>query len=188
MNQLFNESIAYLLQQLIATPSFSAEESETADLIQEYLEAKDITINRHENNIWATNKHFDNHKPTILLNSHHDTVHPVSGYSRNPFDPQVENGRLYGLGSNDAGGALVSLLAAFIHFYEQQNLKYNLVFAATAEEEISGDNGISSILDRLPDIHSAIVGEPTQMQMAVAEKGLMVLDCVARRKKRSRCT
>lgn len=178
MKQLFEESIE-LLQEMIATPSFSQEESETAHLIREYLEEKEVSTKRYRNNIWATNKYFDEQKPTILLNSHHDTVKPAEGYSRDPFSPGIEEGKLYGLGSNDAGGALVSLIATFVHFYKRQNLGYNLVLAATAEEEISGDGGIASILDKLPNIDCAIVGEPTQMRMAVAEKGLIVLDCTA---------
>ena len=179
MNQLAEEASS-LLQKIIRTPSFSGAESETADLIQEYLEGKSIATNRHLNNVWTKNMHFDEQKNTILLNSHHDTVKPHAGYTREPFDPKIEDGKLFGLGSNDAGGPLTSLMATFVHFYEQKNLNYNLVFAATAEEEISGTNGISSILDYLPDIDCAIVGEPTQMQMATAEKGLMVLDCLAR--------
>src|SRR5699024_1818723 len=119
-------------------------------------------------------------KPTILLNSHHDTVKPNSGYTRDPFSPAIEDGKLFGLGSNDAGGPLTSLIAAFVHFYPQEKLTYNLVLAATGEEEISGDNGLVSILGKIPEIDCAIVGEPTQMRMAVAEKGLMVLECTAR--------
>ncbi len=179
MTKLIEESTD-LLKKLISTPSFSKEESETADLVQEYLETKEISTNRHGNNVWATNQYFDKHKETILLNSHHDTVKPNSDYTNDPFAPMLEDDKLYGLGSNDAGGSLVSLLATFVNFYKQQNLNYNLVFAATAEEEISGDNGISSILDRMPNFDCAIVGEPTQMQMATAEKGLMVLDCIAK--------
>lgn len=178
MNQLVENSTE-LLKKLIATPSFSKEEDKTADILLQFFEDQGITTKRHKNNIWATNKHFDETKPTILLNSHHDTVKPNSGYSRDPFTPVVEDGKLFGLGSNDAGGPLASLIAAFVHFYPKKNLDYNLVFAASAEEEISGDNGIVSILDKLPDIDCAIVGEPTQMRMAVAEKGLMVLECMA---------
>jgi acetylornithine deacetylase len=133
----------------------------------------------HLNNIWARNKYFDNSKPTILLNSHHDTVKPNKGYTLDPFTPIEKDGKLFGLGSNDAGGPLVSLIAAFLYYYDQPGLKYNLVLAASAEEEISGHNGIEALLPRMDKIDFGIVGEPTQMEMAVAEKGLMVLDCVA---------
>lgn len=176
---LFDESIA-LLKQLIATPSFSQEEDKTADMLVRFLEDKNIAAQRSGNNVWALCKHFDPAKPTILLNSHHDTVKPNNGYTRDPFAPITEDGKLYGLGSNDAGGSLTSLLATFIHFYNQPGLNYNLAFVASAEEEISGKNGIVSILEFLPDINCAIVGEPTQMRMAVAEKGLMVLECAAK--------
>lgn len=168
-----------LLQKLIARPSLSREEDKTAELLQQALSLEGIEAHRHKNNIWACNRHFDPTKPTLLLNSHHDTVPPAEGYSRDPFKPQKDDGRLYGLGANDAGGALVSLYATFLHFYEQKDLAYNLVLAASAEEEISGTDGISSLLKELPPIDCAIVGEPTGMQMAVAEKGLMVLDCTA---------
>jgi len=181
MNQLVEASIE-LLQSLIRTPSFSKEEAETGELIQSFLEEQGIATNRHVNNIWATNKHFDSDKPTLLLNSHHDTVKPNSGYTNDPFAPLVEDGKLYGLGANDAGGALTSLLATFVHFYNLTGLKYNLVMAATGEEEISGANGIASILDKIPEVDCAIVGEPTQMRMAVAEKGLIVLRCRAQGK------
>lgn len=179
MNQLTECSIE-LLKELIATPSFSQEEEDTASLLQQYFEKKNIPTERHKNNIWATNKYFEEDKPTILLNSHNDTVKPNSGYTIDPFKPVVEGDKLFGLGANDAGGPLTSLIATFIHFYKQKDLRYNLVFAATAEEEISGDNGMISVIDKIPDIEFAIVGEPTQMQMAIAEKGLMVLDCTAK--------
>ncbi|NGP88198.1 M20 family metallo-hydrolase [Fodinibius halophilus] len=178
MTQLLTEATD-LLKQLIATRSVSGDEGATADLIQQYLEAKGVPVKRQLNNVWAMNTAFEPDRPTLLLNSHHDTVKPNSDYSRDPFQPTVEDGKVFGLGSNDAGGALVSLISTFLYFYEQQNLNYNLVLAATAEEEISGDKGISAIWDQLPEIDSAIVGEPTQMRMAVAEKGLMVLDCTA---------
>jgi acetylornithine deacetylase len=178
MKNLFDEAI-FLLQKLVATPSISRKEAETAKLIQQFFGAKNIPTKRHLNNVWAVNKHFDPGLPTLLLNSHHDTVKPNSGYTNDPFQPKIEFSKLSGLGSNDAGGALVSLITAFTHFYDQKNLNYNLVLAATAEEEISGENGITSIMDKLPAINCAIVGEPTQMRMAVAEKGLMVLDCIA---------
>jgi len=167
-----------LLQQLIATPSFSKEEDKTANIIEAFLKEKGIDAKRHLNNVWAKNKLFDESKPTILLNSHHDTVKPNKGYTKDPFIPITEDGKLYGLGSNDAGGPLVSLLATFLFFYYKP-LTHNLIFAATAEEEISGKNGIEALLPLLGNIDFAIVGEPTQMQLASAEKGLMVLDCVA---------
>lgn len=175
-----NEAVE-LLTRLIATPSFSKEEDKTADLIEGFFRNKNIPTNRHLNNVWVKCLNFDEKKPTLLLNSHHDTVKPNPAYTRDPFKPTIEDGKLYGLGSNDAGGPLVSLIATFIHFYATP-LKYNLVFAASAEEEISGINGIESIWDKLPRIDCAIVGEPTLTDIAVAEKGLMVLDCVAKGK------
>jgi acetylornithine deacetylase len=173
-----NSNIIELLQQLIATPSFSREEDKTANVIESFLRRNSVTTKRHLNNIWAVNKHFDPAKPTILLNSHHDTVKPNKGYAKDPFKAIVEDGKLYGLGSNDAGGALVSLLATFLHYYDK-SLTYNLIFSATAEEEISGKNGIEALLPLLGKIDFAIVGEPTQMQLAIEEKGLMVLDCIS---------
>ncbi|MEL7833933.1 M20 family metallo-hydrolase [Fodinibius sp. Rm-B-1B1-1] len=180
-NQLVENSTE-LLKKLITTPSFSTEEDTTAEILQQFFEDQGIPTKGYKNNLWATNKYFDEDKSTILLNSHHDTVKPNSGYTKDPFTPVVEDGKLFGLGANDAGGPLISLISAFIHFYPKKNLSYNLVFAASAEEEISGDNGIVSILDMLPPIDCAIVGEPTQMRMAVAEKGLMVLECTAKGK------
>lgn len=168
-----------LLKELIATPSFSKQEDQTAGILCRFIGERDIIHTRVGNNVFALNKYYDEQKPTILLNSHHDTVKPNPQYSKDPFAPLVEDGKLYGLGSNDAGGCLVSLLAAFIHFYTKQNGQYNVIFAATAEEEISGTGGIEHTLPYLPKIDCAIVGEPTQMQMAVAERGLMVLDCVS---------
>lgn len=175
---LFKNAVA-LLQQLIAIPSFSREENLTADVIEKFLAGKGITTHRKLNNIWAWNKHFDAAKPTILLNSHHDTVKPNSGYTRDPYDAKIEDGKLYGLGSNDAGGCLVSLISVFFYFYEQENLKYNFCLATTAEEEISGVNGLELIIPDLGQLDFGIVGEPTLMHLAIAEKGLMVLDCVA---------
>ena len=171
-----------LLKQLIATPSFSKEEDNTADIIEEFLERKGVKTRVHLNNIWATNRFYDENKPTILLNSHHDTVKPNKGYTLDPFKPIENDGKLFGLGSNDAGGALVSLIACFLYYHSKADLKYNLIIAATAEEEISGSNGVESLLPHLNKIDCAIVGEPTEMQMAVAERGLMVLDCVAKGK------
>ena len=168
-----------LLKQLIATPSFSKEEDNSSALIKSFLETNEVKTEQYLYNIWAKNKYFDATKPTILLNSHHDTVKPNKGYTLDPFAAIEKDGKLFGLGSNDAGGSLVSLIATFLYFHEKQDLKYNIVLAATAEEEISGHNGIEILLPQLGKIDFAIVGEPTQMQMAVAEKGLMVLDCIA---------
>ncbi|TVZ25276.1 acetylornithine deacetylase [Gillisia sp. Hel_I_86] len=165
-----------LLQDLIETQSFSSEEEGTAALLENWLQEFEIPFQRSGNNVWAANKHFDHEKPTLLLNSHHDTVIPNSAYTRNPFAATIEDGKLYGLGSNDAGGCLVSLLATFSYFFEAQDLNFNLLFAGTAEEEINGENGIASLLPLIPKIDVAIVGEPTLMQMAVAEKGLVVFD------------
>ena len=166
-----------LLQKMISIPSFSKAEENTAVVIETFFQNKSMPFQRHLNNLWCVNKYFDAAKPTILLNSHHDTVIPNPQYTKDPFSPIIEDGKLFGLGSNDAGGCLVSLLAAFCHFYEMENLKYNIVVAATAEEEISGNNGIESILSLLPKIDIAIVGEPTLTNLAIAEKGLLVLDC-----------
>jgi len=173
------EKAIALLKKLIETPSMSREEHDTADLIEAFLTEEGAKTHRLGNNVWAKNQHFDSAKPTLLLNSHHDTVKPNAGYTKDPFKAIVEDGKLYGLGSNDAGGCLVSLMATFLHFYEQPDMAYNLVLAASAEEEISGKGGIEKLIPELPKMALALVGEPTQMQMAVAEKGLMVLDCVA---------
>ena len=175
---LQNEAVE-LLKELISIPSFSKEEDQTAGILCRFIGAKGIVHTRVGNNVFALNKHFDNKKPTILLNSHHDTVKPNPQYTRNPFTAAIEDGKLFGLGSNDAGGCLVSLIATFLHFYEKPDLRYNIILAATAEEEISGSGGIEYTLPYLPAINCAIVGEPTQMQMAVAERGLMVLDCIS---------
>ncbi len=176
--QLTDESIA-LLTRLIATPSFSREEEQTASLIGNFLIDHGVKVHRVGNNVIAYNKHFETNKPTILLNSHHDTVKPNAGYTKNPFDPIFEDGKLYGLGSNDAGGCLVSLIAAFLHYHDRKDLTYNLCLLASAEEEISGKNGIEEAYKHLPTCDFAIVGEPTLLNLAVAEKGLMVLDCMA---------
>lgn len=178
MNQLYEDALD-LLKQLISTPSLSKEEDKTAQILVGFLQAKDIRFNRSGNNIWARNQHFHESKLTILLNSHHDTVKPNSGYTKDPFQPIVEEGKLFGLGSNDAGGCLVSLISTFVHFYHQE-LPFNLVLAATAEEENSGKGGVESILSEMGKLDYGIIGEPTEMHMAVAEKGLMVLDCKAK--------
>ncbi len=168
-----------LLKELISTPSFSGEEDKTAGLIGEYLKNNGIVFNRKNNNVWAKNKYFDEKKPTILLNSHHDTVKPNSAYTFDPFDPIEKDGKIQGLGSNDAGASVVSLLATFVHFYHQKKIKYNLIIAITGEEESSGPKGLNSLLKSLPEIDFAIVGEPTQMHLAIAEKGLLVIDAIA---------
>ena len=173
--QLTKEAIQ-LLARLIETRSFSSEEDNTALLIEQWFKDHDIPFSRSKNNVWATNKYFDETKPNLLLNSHHDTVRPNKGYTRDPFKPTFEHGKLYGLGSNDAGGCLVSLLACFTYFYSKKNLNYNLIIVASAEEENSGPNGLNSMLTTIPKIDAAIVGEPTQMQLAIAEKGLVVFD------------
>jgi len=177
--ELTERSIA-LLKKLIETPSFSKEELHTADHIQSYLESFGVNTHRKGNNVWCYNRHVDTSKPVILLNSHHDTVRPNTGYTRDPFLADEEDDKLYGLGSNDAGGCLVSLIAVFLHFYEDEDMLYNFCLAATGEEEISGSGGIASVLSDLGELSFAIVGEPTQMNLAIAEKGLMVLDCEAK--------
>ena len=176
------ENAITLLKSLIQTPSFSGEEDRTAQLLEKWFRTNNIKYNRCNNNLWAFNNYFDDTKPTILLNSHHDTVKPNKNYTKNPFEPEVIDGKLFGLGSNDAGGCLVSLLALFKYFYNKKNLKYNLVIATTAEEENSGPNGLNSILKNLPEIEFAIVGEPTLMELAVAEKGLLVIDACSKGK------
>ena len=176
LDVLTNNSIE-LLKKLISTPSFSREEEQTASLIETYLQEQGIESQRRMNNVWCYNKYFDTNKPTLLLNSHHDTVKPNPAYTRDPFSPDIEDGKLFGLGSNDAGGCLVSLIAVFLHFYNRDDLNYNICLAATSEEEISGRNGLELILPELGKLEFAIVGEPTLMDLAVAERGLLVLDC-----------
>ena len=174
-----NNEYLGLLQNMIRIPSFSGEEGEVAGLIASFLGARNVEFICKGFNIWAYNRHFDPSKPTILLNSHLDTVRPNSGYNRDPFLPEIKGGKLYGLGSTDAGASVVSLLAAFLHFYDREKMAYNLCIALTAEEERSGTGGIESVWKDLGPIDFALVGEPTEMQLAVAEKGLMVVDCVA---------
>ncbi|MFI0428464.1 M20 family metallo-hydrolase [Mariniflexile sp. HMF6888] len=175
LQELTNNAIA-LLKQLIETPSFSSEEDQTALHIETWFKRYNIDYKRTKNNVWAVNKHFDASKPNMLLNSHHDTVKPNTAYTKDPFKAIVEDGKLYGLGSNDAGGCLVSLIATFTYFYNHKDLKYNLILVASAEEESSGPDGLNSMLKIIPKIDVAIVGEPTQMNLAVAEKGLVVFD------------
>ena len=176
---LYSDAVA-LLRDLIRIPSPSREEAGTAERLAAFLSDSGIETHRKKNNVWAFNRHYDPAKPTILLNSHHDTVRPNSGYTRDPYDPAIEGDRLYGLGSNDAGASVVSLLAAFRHFYDREEMKYNLCVAITAEEENSGSDGLECVLPELGPLDFAIVGEPTQMQLAIAERGLMVVDCTAR--------
>lgn len=172
------EEAVILLKNLITIPSFSKEESKAADLLERYVELQGYSVSRKGNNIWLMSPGFDADKSTILLCSHIDTVKSVTGWTHDPFIPIVENGKLFGLGSNDAGASVVSLLQVFF-ILTQGSQNYNLIYAAVAEEEISGENGVSSLLQELPRIDFAIVGEPTNMNLAVAEKGLMVLDCVS---------
>ena len=169
-----------LLKDLISIQSFSFEEDKTATKINNWLKERGVKSDRKVNNIIAYNKHYDQTKPNILLNSHHDTVEPNSAYTLDPYKPQIVNGKLYGLGSNDAGGALVSLITTFLHFYDKENLSHNIILLASAEEERSGPNGIKSIMPILPEIELAIVGEPTLMNIAVAEKGLIVFDLIVK--------
>ncbi len=178
IENLQSEAIS-LLKELISTPSFSKEENDTADIISAFFEKHGVPYSRVGNNIYARNKNYQTSRQSILLNSHHDTVKPNKHYSMDPFTPTVKDGKLFGLGSNDAGGCLVSLIAVFLHYYHSEDLKHNVVFAASAEEEISGVNGIELVLPYLGQIDFGIVGEPTKLEMAVAERGLMVIDCTA---------
>jgi len=179
IKQLTKEAIE-LLQKLISKQSFSGEENETALLIMQWFSDHNIKFKSEVHNVWAKNKYFDTSKKTILLNSHHDTVKPNKGYARDPFKPEIIDGRLYGLGSNDAGGCLVSLLATFTYLYNRKDLKYNFIMVASAEEENTGPNSLVSVIPILPEIDFAIVGEPTLMNLAISEKGLMVLNCEAK--------
>ncbi|WP_324674621.1 M20 family metallo-hydrolase [Hymenobacter sp. GOD-10R] len=176
-SQLSEEAIQLLIQ-LIKTQSFSREEDQTAALLYDFLQSHQATVFRDANNVWALSKNWVEGRPTILLNSHHDTVKPGASWTYNPFGATVEGDKLTGLGSNDAGASAVSLLATFLYF-EQHPQAFNLICAITAEEEVSGVNGIRRLLPLLPQIDLGIVGEPTQMDLAIAEKGLVVLDCVA---------
>ena len=168
-----------LLRRLIATPSVSRDEAAAASIVEDELRGYGFEPRREGNNVWAVSPHNDGGKPTLLLNAHVDTVKPVASWTRDPFSPDISEGRLYGLGSNDCGGGLVALMQAFSHLSRSEQ-PYNLVYLASAEEEVSGQNGISRALPLLPEIDMAVVGEPTGMQPAVAEKGLMVVDAVAR--------
>lgn len=168
-----------LLQTLIKTKSFSKEEETVANLIRQVLTTKGVSYQSRKNNTWAKNINWKDGLPVVLLNSHIDTVRPGQNWTKDPFGAELDGDCLWGLGSNDAGASLVTLLAVFIHFNEQVNLPFNLIYVASAEEEISGSDGMESLIEELGQVDLAIVGEPTQMQMAIAEKGLMVLDCTA---------
>lgn len=160
----------------------SGQEEKTASIIENYLTEKGLKCGKILNNVWAVGSHFDSNKPTLLLNSHHDTVKPVAGYTHDPFKPIIEEGRIYGLGSNDAGASVVALIETFLRLQDQE-LNVNLLLGISAEEEISGKNGIVKLLEHFHNsnikIDMAIVGEPTKLQAAIAERGLMVLDCEA---------
>lgn len=164
------------LQKLISVTSYSKDEEKAADVFRKFLKSKKIPFETKLNNTFVKNKHYNFLKPTILLNSHIDTVKPVSGWIKDPFKSVIEEEKLFGLGSNDAGASLACLFSIFLHFYDKEEMKYNLIFAATAEEEISGKNGIEQLDEITSTCEFAIVGEPTDMKMAIAEKGLMVLD------------
>ena len=182
VNERITERAVELLCRLIETPRVSREETAAADLLQAYMQEElHLETHREGNNLWSMQPEFDASKQTLLLNAHIDTVKPVSGWQRNPFEATREGNRIYGLGANDDGASLVSLLHVFASLYEAR-CPYNLVFLASAEEEVSGKNGIERVLPLLPKIDVALVGEPTGMQPAIAEKGLMVLDCTARGK------
>lgn len=175
------EAVA-LLSRLIAIPSVSREEDRAADALESFMRDCDLPTHRHKNNLWSVAPGYDEGRPTLLLNAHIDTVKPAAGWTRDPFSPTVEDGRLYGLGSNDCGGGLVSLLQAFRLLRDVEDLPCNLVYLASAEEEVSGRDGIESVLPLLPPIAAALIGEPTGMEPAVAERGLMVLDVTTRGK------
>ncbi|MDC3330117.1 M20 family metallo-hydrolase [Flavobacteriaceae bacterium] len=175
---MLTQNAITLLQDLIQIESFSKKESRTAQRLEHWFEEYKIPFQRKDNNLWAVNKAFDSKKPTLLLNSHHDTVQPNQAYTRDPFAADLIDGKLFGLGSNDAGGALVSLLALFTHYYDHTDPAYNLLFVASAEEEIAGEKSLCNLLPDLPKIDLAIVGEPTLMHLAIAEKGLVVFDVV----------
>lgn len=181
MEQLqLTEKAIKLLKQLISIPSFSKEEDKTAEAIQDWFTFFSIPFTRENNNVYAKNKFWDAAKPTLLLNSHHDTVRPNQAYTNDPFHAHIKEGKLYGLGSNDAGGCLVSLLATFSHFYASENLNHNILMVASAEEENAGKHSLRGLLPNLPKIDVAIVGEPTLMNLAIAEKGLVVFDAVVK--------
>ncbi len=175
--ELLSNDAIDLLSAMIATPSFSKDEHQVSNILEQWMENQGLTPKRYLNNIYCLDPHFNENKPTILLNSHMDTVKPGDGWAYDPFLPMIKDGeRLVGLGSNDAGASVVSLLATYRYFNEVSDLPYNLIIAITTEEEISGRNGIEALYPKLPKIDLAIVGEPTEMHIAIAERGLMVLD------------
>ena len=168
-----------LLTNIVAIPAVSRDEKAKADFIEAFIKGKGIETHRLHNNIWCKSLHWDENRPTLLLNAHIDTVKPAKGWQHDPFSPSLEGETLYGLGTNDCGGGLVCLMQTFFELYDREDLAWNLIYLASAEEEVSGKNGIESALPHLPRIDAAIVGEPTGMQPAIAEKGLMVLDVTA---------
>ena len=172
-----------LLDRLVATPSISGDEADTAELLTEYLRSHGVEPNRLHNNVWAVAEGYDPVKPTLLLNSHHDTVRPAVGYTRDPFTPHHIDGRIYGLGSNDAGGSVVTLATLFLRNRDTSHLPFNLILALTAEEETMGANGMRAMLEEFAarglKITMALVGEPTDMQPAIGERGLVVLNGTA---------
>lgn len=180
MEELYYNALD-LLKQMIAIPSFSREEQNVANLLQDYMTQQGQTVQREGNNLWICSPYWDNKQATILLNSHIDTVKPVSAWTKDPFTAEEDEEVIYGLGSNDAGASVVSLLHAFLYL-SQKPQKYNLIFLASCEEEVSGKQGIELVLPLLPPITFGIVGEPTEMHPALAEKGLMVVDCIAQGK------
>ena len=170
------ENATKLLKKIIATPSLSKDEYDVSLVIEGFFNLKNIPTKRLKNNIWAVNQYFDDTKPSIVLNTHHDTVKPNKAFTIDPFIPIEKEGKIFGLGSNDAGASLVSMVQVFLHFYEEENLSHNMIIALTAEEEISGKDGIDLLFPHFPNVELAIVGEPTKMNLAIAEKGLLVID------------
>jgi len=182
MIEKIQEVCIALLKEMIEVSSVSREETSVADLIERKFQKWNLDPQRLHNNLWVRNEDWDDKKPVILLNSHVDTVRPANGWTYDPLKACVEGDRITGLGSNDAGASVVSLLGTFLFFHQRKNLPYNLIFCASAEEEISGINGMTSVIAQIGKIDLAIVGEPTRMQMAIAEKGLLVLDVEAKGK------
>jgi acetylornithine deacetylase len=179
LDELFHKTKALLIQ-LIETPSVSRQEDKTAGILYDFLKSHGLKPQRMKNNVIVRNRNFSAAKPTILLNSHHDTVKPVADWADTAYQAIEKDGKIYGLGSNDAGAPLVSLIATLLYFDAQNDVPFNLLFIASAEEEVSGANGLELVMKELHEpIYCAIVGEPTGMRMAVAEKGLLVLDCTA---------